>query len=166
MQDGIKYGLRQPTQEALSTANLNLISRWMSTCREDHSLCREHHDMPPLPTRVVDVGQVDGSTDPCLIISNGMKDAYITLSHCWGAPRDGQAQLKLTSLNITSMMRKIPLDSMPATFRDAVISTRTLGYRYLWIDSLCIIQDSSPDWESESANMDRIYRDAILTLAA
>jgi hypothetical protein len=46
---------------------------------------------------------------------------------------------------------------MPATFFDATIITRELGYRYLWIDSLCIVQDFLEDWEAESQNMGNIY---------
>lgn len=60
----------------------------------------------------------------------------------------------------------IPLVSMPANFRDACIATRKLGYQFLWIDSLCIIQDSKEDWEKESAKMGKIYMNAALTLAA
>lgn len=55
---------------------------------------------------------------------------------------------------------------MPKTFRDAVIVTRAVGLRYLWIDSLCIIQDDSNDWEVQSALMGRIYRQATMTIMA
>jgi hypothetical protein len=55
---------------------------------------------------------------------------------------------------------------MPATFYDATVITRKLGYRYLWIDSLCIIQNSAEDWEAESQNMGNIYMNASLTIAA
>ena len=54
----------------------------------------------------------------------------------------------------------------PATFRDAIFVTRKLGIRYLWKDSLCIIQRDSRDWEIESSRMGGIYRDAYLTIAA
>lgn len=55
---------------------------------------------------------------------------------------------------------------MPKTFQDAVTITRNLGIQYLWIDSLCIIQDSVEDWARESAQMGRIYRDASITIFA
>ena len=55
---------------------------------------------------------------------------------------------------------------LPKTFRDAVTITRNLGIRYLWIDSLCIIQDSEEDWIRESSRMGRIYRDAAVTIFA
>lgn len=58
------------------------------------------------------------------------------------------------------------IDAMPKTFRDAITITRELGIKYLWIDSLCIIQDSAEDWARESAQMGKIYRDAAITIFA
>lgn len=63
-------------------------------------------------------------------------------------------------------LNEIALDSLPKTFRDAVLITRALNLRYLWIDSLCIIQDDIHDWEIEAANMYSIYANAHITLAA
>ena len=57
------------------------------------------------------------------------------------------------------------LEDLSATFRDAVVTTRKLGYQYLWIDSLCIIQDSVEDWAYESSQMQHYYKNAILTIA-
>jgi hypothetical protein len=55
---------------------------------------------------------------------------------------------------------------LPQTFQDAVIVTRSLGYRYLWIDSLCILQDDLTDWVKESCQMRSYYKNAILSIAA
>lgn len=55
---------------------------------------------------------------------------------------------------------------MPKTFRDAILITAKLGILYLWIDSLCIVQDSARDWETESGRMGAVYNGAYLTLAA
>lgn len=55
---------------------------------------------------------------------------------------------------------------MPQNFQDAVILTRALGLRYVWIDSLCIIQDSMEDWEYEGSQMDKVYKNAWVTVAA
>ena len=60
----------------------------------------------------------------------------------------------------------IPLRHLPANFRDAISITQQLGIQYLWIDSLCIIQDSKDDWEAESKNMRYIYREVVVTIAA
>ena len=55
---------------------------------------------------------------------------------------------------------------MPKTFREAVEITRGIGLQYLWIDSLCILQDSADDWNAESTKMGRIYRGASITIFA
>lgn len=55
---------------------------------------------------------------------------------------------------------------MPQTFQDAIALTRSFGMRYLWIDSLCIIQDDQQDWEVEAQTMGDVYRNARLTVAA
>jgi hypothetical protein len=74
--------------------------------------------------------------------------------------------LTTLTVNLEERLRSIPMEILPATFRDAVTITRKLGLRYLWIDSLCIIQDSKPDWEHEAALMASIYKSAHITLAA
>jgi hypothetical protein len=58
------------------------------------------------------------------------------------------------------------MEKLPPLFRDAMIITRRLHYRYIWIDSLCIIQDSKSDWQTESANMGYIYSTAVFAIAA
>jgi hypothetical protein len=55
---------------------------------------------------------------------------------------------------------------LPRTFQDAVLVTRRLGVKYLWIDSLCIIQDDVEDWQTESGKMADIYSDAYLVIGA
>ncbi len=63
-------------------------------------------------------------------------------------------------------MEGIDIDDLPPTFRDAVTVVRKLGLRYLWIDSLCIIQKDLEDWQIESARMSSIFRNAYLVLGA
>lgn len=67
---------------------------------------------------------------------------------------------------LQSRLTSIPLPKLPKSFREAILITRRLGYEYIWIDSLCIIQDDPADWERESAKMADIYENAVLTLAA
>jgi len=51
------------------------------------------------------------------------------------------------------MKRQIPYRKLCQNFKDAITVTRHLGFQYIWIDSLCIIQDSFDDWDKESAQM-------------
>ncbi|PMD49898.1 HET-domain-containing protein, partial [Hyaloscypha bicolor E] len=116
------------------------------------------------PTRLVDVGVSGKSSRVRLFQPESGLDPinYLTLSHRWGT----QILFTLTTLNIREMTRQIPLQHLSKTFRDAIEITRRLGIRYLWIDSLCIIQDSPQDWRSESARMGDVYKFAYCNLSA
>lgn len=74
--------------------------------------------------------------------------------------------LRTTISNYTSHRRNIPFDDLPRSFRDAVIITVHIGAKRLWIDSLCIIQDSVHDWQRECAKMADVYANAMVGIAA
>ena len=65
-----------------------------------------------------------------------------------------------------SFQKRIPFDIIPKTIQEAIIVTRRLGIRYLWVDTLCIIQDSGEDWLMEAKNISNVYRNSVLTIAA
>jgi hypothetical protein len=119
-------------------------------------------ERPILPSRVLDVGPSDGSQQPFLHESRGQVGDYVSLSHRWG----GSTMLTTTMRDINQRKSEITLKSMPKTFQDAVFVTRALGISYLWIDSLCIVQDSLGDWEKEAELMGQVYKNATLTIAA
>ena len=87
---------------------------------------------------------------------------YVALSHCWGGTNT--AILKKDTLS--TMIGGIDWSQLPKTFQDAIYVTRCLGFRYLWIDSLCIVQDSPEDWSKESGTMHAVYANCVLTIAA
>jgi hypothetical protein len=74
--------------------------------------------------------------------------------------------LRLLSSNFTTLCKRIPVSTLPQTFRDAIAITRRLGVRYIWIDSLCIIQDSETDWQEQAALMSSIYSTSFCNIAA
>jgi hypothetical protein len=86
------------------------------------------------------------------------------LSHCWGS--SGRQPLKTTQANIQKHLQDIPWASIPKTFQDAIKVTRNIGLEYVWIDSLCIVQDDHQDWLKESKRMGSIYEQAEVTIAA
>ena len=86
----------------------------------------------------------------------------MTLSHCWGTAEF----LTLRESRKDDMKERIVWSSLPKTFQDAVTVTMWFKVKYLWIDSLCIIQDSHEDWQRESENMKHIYKKSYLTIAA
>lgn len=118
--------------------------------------------MHVMPTRVIDVGPSDGSVHPRLHQSGGSCGQWATLSHCWGL----STTTRLTSATLAERLEGIPMESLSRNFRNAIIVSRILGIRHIWIDSLCIIQDSAEDWLRESAKMGDIYKYSLITIAA
>lgn len=95
-------------------------------------------------------------------MNHSKRQHYVCLSHCWG----GSQPLRTLKSNLQLHKKSIPWSQIPRTFQDAITWTRMLGIKYIWIDSLCIIQDDNDDWEKESAQMMHIYQSSFLTLAA
>ena len=146
-----------------SERSMELVDFWLEDCTKNHARCSMYKGHgSPLPTRVLDVGPSDGSENLFLYVSKGEVMPYVALSHCWGK----SGILTTTSKNISERRREIKINQSLATFRDAVDITRRLNIRYLWIDSLCIIQDSPEDWARESATMGTVYQKSFLTISA
>jgi hypothetical protein len=126
-------------------------------------MCKEKVD-PPLPTRILDVH----SQNPVLILTTEMTSPYAALSHCWGLSEDNPfaAQYTTTYKTLESRINGMILDEMPRTFQDAVYVTRLLGLRYLWIDSICILQDCVLDQHREIQRMVAVYGNATVTISA
>lgn len=131
-----------------------------------------------LPKRLLDLG------DNIKLVENVQSDwEYVALSYCWGVHEIKAINLKsnisnststpdfLTRFSITTAstiaehMEGIPVGKIPKTIRDAIAITRRLGMRYLWVDCLCIVQDSESDWEAESPKMGSIYHRAKVTIS-
>ncbi|KAK7428355.1 hypothetical protein QQZ08_005112 [Neonectria magnoliae] len=147
-------------REVTPSPNFDWVRRRIQYCYREHAGCTLR-ERPALPTRVIDVSFPDGKTEPRLWQSEGSPGRYVTLSHCWG---HGNKHFTTTSKNYKQLEKKIEMAQLPPMFRDAVLATRKLGYKFLWIDSLCIIQDNQRDREAECARMDRVYSDAEITL--
>ncbi|KAI0181139.1 heterokaryon incompatibility protein-domain-containing protein [Hypoxylon sp. FL1284] len=100
--------------------------------------------------------------NPRLVEHHPEEAAYVALTHCWGTV----SFLKTQKDTLQSHKECIPLEKLPRNFKDAIYVSKVLGYKYLWIDSLCIIQDSLEDWNEQSNLMGDIYRKADLVIAA
>ena len=137
----------------------DLLQHWIRECIDHHTLC--HVPDGQLPHRVINVGESD-IRDPFLEVASGESGKYIALSHCWGS----NPLIRTTKETLAQHMVRLHLESLPKTFQNAIIIARMLKVRYLWIDSLCIIQDDVQDWEEQSAIMGEIYSQSYLTIAA
>ncbi|KAF7949254.1 hypothetical protein EAE96_008421 [Botrytis aclada] len=143
--------------------SLQTAKSWISNC-ESHRKCNLNYiGGTKMPTRVIDVGTSNISVK--LIETRNLSERFAALSYCWRDPTILE-DIKLTQAKLSVYKKVIPMDSLPKTLFDAVIITRGLEIPYLWIDSLCIIQDSLKDWQIESSRMSDVYMSAFLVLAA
>jgi hypothetical protein len=138
------------------------VCRWMEACESNHECLPRTSS--PLPKRVIEVGSTAAPIVRLIELDpERYLDRYACLSHCWGKSRPPCLTTKKT---LTRNMHGIDWELLPPTFRDAIDFTRQLGLRFLWIDSICIIQDSREDWNQQSAVMADIYGGAHVTLCA
>lgn len=142
--------------------DLALCASWITTCSLKHGTCG-HVSETDMPSRLLDIGCSEVDCDDIrLVETTGQHGYYATLSHCWSASNP----LVTNSHNFNAHLYRIAFTALPKTFQDAVIVTRRMGLKYLWIDSLCIIQDSRNDWERECAQMDGIFENSAFTIAS
>ena len=134
----------------------------MNQCVEDHKSCLGlSSGQKQLPSRVIDVGA--DAANPRVKESGGEIGRWAALSYCWG----GDSSFILVSHNKHQFYTgEYPLQAFPQTLQDAIVLTRHMGIPYLWVDALCIIQDSPSDWAAEASRMKDVYGDAIITIAA
>lgn len=138
----------------------DFVQRCLKTCDTHHPECK-----PPskqLPTRLIEIYQDDTSYVRLVETTKAQTESYVALSYCWGLGDN----VKTTLSNYNQMLSAIAVATLPQTLQDSITVTRQLQQRYLWIDAICIIQDSTSDWEAESVTMAAVYRNAYLTIAA
>ncbi|KXH68346.1 heterokaryon incompatibility protein [Colletotrichum salicis] len=131
------------------------IRTWINDC-ELHGKCGRGREMN-LPTRHIDVVQPGDRLGVRLVDTSGQTGTYMCLSHCWGKIK---IKSKTETRNLKRRLKLIPWSLLPPSFQQAIEITRKFKIRYLWIDSLCIIQDDKKDWEKEAARMVDIYRNS------
>lgn len=122
-----------------SSMSLKTTIGWLNDCLKNHKfLCPVfvHRNGPSrLPSRVIEVS-LTSPQSVRLVRTNHKEGNYACLSHCWG-----KTQLLRTTLNpdtLSAHQRGIPWETLPKTFQEAILVTKRLGLRYLWIDSLCV----------------------------
>ncbi|OAG13928.1 HET-domain-containing protein, partial [Alternaria alternata] len=148
-----------------SKDNLVQIRRWLDTCRSKHDRCNNWCSRLGTkgrrPTRVLELS--DNAVRLRCNLQAIDSFEYLALSHMWGT--NPSQQLRLTASTLQEFEKIIPLELLPSIFAEAIQITRHLGFRYLWIDSLCIIQDSKHDWTAEANLMSAVYNNAVCTIA-
>ncbi|EHK25914.1 uncharacterized protein TRIVIDRAFT_79618 [Trichoderma virens Gv29-8] len=138
------------------------LGKWIENCSHFHDCVSP--TPPSMPTRVLDLGSDCMSSQTIkLLDTHGRSGRYVALSHSWGRTN---YPFTTTRVNLQSRQTRIRPDELPPTFFDAVRVCWQLGVRYLWIDSLCIIQDDPSDWDNEAPRMSDVYSHAWLTISA
>lgn len=153
------------------------LKAWVSGCEKTHKKCRLRRNVADVrwhPTRLIEVALAPEVSEnanrlECRIVEPQLEDMpqnlrYITLSHRW--PQDQQGFEKLTGDKLPLWKASLPMDMLRQTFRDTFFVAHKLGVSYVWIDSLCIIQDQHLDWEKESPMMHKVYSNAEFNICA
>lgn len=152
------------------SASIQIAKAWYETCHDKdwgHVSCRPFGtEFQTLPTRVIDVGTTHNPRVK-LFVTRGYKCQYLALSYCWGQAPQRTVLLK-KNLDEPRVWEHVglPQRNLSRTIRDAILVTRNLGFRYLWVDALCIVQDDDDDKNKQFAVMGDIYRKSALTIAA
>lgn len=139
------------------------IAGWMKDCKSNHTDCDSVNpafdNTSYTPKRLLDL------TDARVVLRENVPDSpvYACLSHCWGRPAD---ITKTTLENLQDFKLAILWEDLTKTFQHAVEICRRADINFLWIDSLCIIQNCKDDWNEQAPQMASIYKNAWVTIAA
>ncbi|KAM7199739.1 Heterokaryon incompatibility protein (HET) domain containing protein [Naviculisporaceae sp. PSN 640] len=163
-----------PNTEA--PAYFALLGYWLRDCDRNHQQCRVGHLPKPLsgpflPTRLLEVGRsrtrVWLRETKHMTVDEVRGDIrYVALSHPWGDAKLHN-HFCTTHANVASRIcGGISVEDFPNTLKDAIRVTQALNIRYLWVDTLCIIQGNDGDFDTEAKRMEMVYSMAYLVIAA
>jgi Heterokaryon incompatibility protein (HET) len=144
-----------------SDTHFKVLQQWLKHCDDNHHKCRPL-DNAPLPTRLIDLGDKGPKTAKLYETQQNDSMKYIALSHPWGDP----PHFCTFTSNIEEYKQHIEFSNLPTTFQHAITTTRELGFQYLWIDSICIIQGPDGDFNKEANRMEDVFSSAYCVLAA
>ncbi|OCL10927.1 HET-domain-containing protein [Glonium stellatum] len=136
------------------------IQKWLKDCAH-HDSC-ERQMLHGLPSRVIEVSPEHDPGTPRLLATHGLVDNYVALSYCWGPNQT----CFTTKRNLNAHLQRLDMNTLSRTIQDAILVTRRMNIKYLWVDAMCIIQDSEEDKIIELAAMCRIYQQAFITIVA
>lgn len=154
------------TRRMLSTG-VQWASDLISKCMSSHNDCQSQTEGAFLPTRLIHIQRNKDDDNPRLKLQNSQAvlpgSRYVALSYCWGGY---EPACMTTNATLSANSELIQWNKLPRTFQDAVNFTLDLGIDFLWIDSVCIIQNDRQDWNQEAPRMNAVYKNSYVTLAA
>jgi heterokaryon incompatibility protein (HET) len=166
---------RKLSEDPFDSRVLGRASKWLNDCCETHSQCRRPWSSKN-PTRllwIVNAPDIESNQQEIrvqLVHDQGKRNDYVALSYCWGPDsdkcpivRDGKTMTE----NLQLRMKQFSYSVLPATIQEAILFTKRLGIDFIWIDSVCIIQegDNHQDFNQEAPKMHEVYGNALFTLS-
>jgi hypothetical protein len=142
-----------------------MAKKWIHNCCEAHIFCKEGYTGTlSTPTRLMDIGNAEATHWKLVVTKkHGIASVdYVALSYCWG----NTPQMRLLTTTQEEFEDGQPISALPKTHRELITLARHLEIRFVWIDALCIVQDSKEDWLRESIAMADVYGNSKVTVAA
>jgi hypothetical protein len=159
------------------------IQAWLDRCENTHAKCRyrrqkaQKADPKWRPARLVEIkaehGKVANASElTCRIVELKPEDSmshdfkYVTLSHRWPDDQQIQQIQKLMKENLTQWKNALPVNKLRQIFQDAFVVAHRLDVSYVWVDTLCIVQNDAVDWNREAPMMHKVYSNAAFNICA
>ena len=168
---GLGINIKRPLTTTNSEHSIERAQQWIDNCITNHD-CSSiatslNKDGPATfrPTRLIALPNHNSAIEDDVCLVSPLESCrYVTLSYCWGD--NLEASWVTAKDNLSLRQSRLGIVDLPRTLRDAIDITRDLGYNYLWVDAICIVQDSLRDWEHESPLLGSIYGNSCVTIAA
>ncbi|KAF2967552.1 hypothetical protein GQX73_g6067 [Xylaria multiplex] len=158
-----------PSRATLSDENVTKIQHWIDSCLHNHSGCSNARTATSwVPRRLLKINRDQGLKMQLIESSESdfqISAKFAALSRVWGDLKTSPP-LRLLSSNSRHLKNGIQESELPKNFADAAHVCMRLGIQYLWVDSLCIMQDSRDDWREQAALMHLVYSHALITIVA
>ncbi|KAH9863748.1 hypothetical protein J1614_009680 [Plenodomus biglobosus] len=162
---------RKISENPLQDIGLSSARSMINNCLSSHSKCKSRHSRPTtLPRRILDLFTGEDSKSIRLHEAEYVESErryeygeYVALSHVWGLAK---GLPKLTTTTLQEYKKNIAYSMLPKALQETITLARAMKIRWLWIDSLCLMQDETQEKLEEALQMDEIFGNAFLTIAA
>ncbi|RDW66550.1 hypothetical protein BP6252_10185 [Coleophoma cylindrospora] len=147
-----------------SESSIEKARGWLRHCSANHSCSAKLSGFDDYkPKRLIDLEHLGDDPSYVRLVDGATAESpYATLSYCWGT---AVQKILTTTAVLPSYMKSVDPKTTPKTFQQVFEVTKNLGIRYIWIDALCILQDSALEWVEESAKMGAIYSNSWVTIS-